>query len=284
MNHFTEEVDEKTKNAFYHAKSNSFRKWRETPVISNNNLDKGKLRASSKKILRLVDLDISSFWATMTPTIELMTNSLLINPIPYVKRALFISKLRKDKYSLLLIKQKLKCPACGEDLIKWDELLNHNSTGIIEYLNSASNEVLEDNESGKKNRSSEKTVNLLDSRVKNWLKNVHIDHIVPKVLAGKIEELNKILDNNNNLQLLHVLCHKKKTNTDSELVGKYRQIRKSLLGGKKIKDLNSAQLDELTVKILKQLHSNNSLENLDKKTVHKMMAVVNKNLKGKEEL
>lgn len=292
INHFTMVVDKPSTRSFYHKISDTHRVWLESPSISNDNTDKGTMRKTSLDVLNLTKLDISSMWRYLVPVKELTLNSMLVNPTAYVKRALLIGKYRKDTQSTLLFKQKHNCPICDKTLIKWDSLLNWNSNNIDMILDNLSsdnavphsNTVLKtdkkaDNETKvnhqiAKEQLNIKTISIINSRLTNWLDGVHVDHIIPKIIAGNVPELIKILNNNDNLQLVHTACHASKTKEDKAIISEYRKIRKSHLPNK-LTTYTKEELQVATCKVLIEMNKsvNKPLEQFDRKKINKLINV-----------
>lgn len=305
INHFTMVVDKPSGRSFYHKKSDTHRVWLQSPTISNDNTDKGTMRKTSIDLLNLTKLDISSMWRYLVPVKELTLNSMLVNPTPYVKRALLIGKYRKDTQSTLLFKQKHNCPICDKTLIKWDSLLNWNSNNIDTILDNISPDnavphsktvlkidktrnLLADletkaNHQIAKEQLNIKTISIINSRLTNWLDGVHVDHIIPKIIAGNVPELIKILNNKDNLQLVHTACHLSKTKVDKAIISEYRKIRKTHLPNK-LTTYTKEELQVATCRVLIEMNksANKPLEQFDSKKINKLINVSKGFLKKKE--
>lgn len=305
IDHFTMVVDKPSGRSFYHKKSDTHRVWLQSPTISNDNTDKGTMRKTSIDVLNLTKLDISSMWRYLVPVKELTLNSMLVNPTPYVKRALLIGKYRKDTQSTLLFKQKHNCPICDKTLIKWDSLLNWNSNNIDTILDNISPDnavphsktvlkidktrnLLADletkaNHQIAKEQLNIKTISIINSRLTNWLDGVHVDHIIPKIIAGNVLELIKILNNKDNLQLVHTACHLSKTKVDKAIISEYRKIRKTHLPNK-LTTYTKEELQVATCRVLIEMNksANKPLEQFDSKKINKLINVSKEFLKKKE--
>ena len=125
-----------------------------------------------------------------------------------------------------------------------------------------------------------KTISIINSRLRNWLEGVHVDHRIPKFLAGNVPELLKILNNHDNLQLVHVTCHAIKTKEEKASISEYRKMRKTYLPNK-LKTYTKEELQVATCKILLEMDKsrNELLEQYDSKTINKLIEVSKRILK-----
>lgn len=277
FNHFTIEVPKEHPRAFYHAKSGTYRMWLNSPTINNQNSDKETLRKTSLNILNLTKLDMPSIWSVLTPSKGLTLNSMYVNPTDYVRRALLIGKLRGDSQSKLMFKQDHLCPRCNKAIIDWNNILTLNNQEINSFLDEQLSHLISESDPI---RGKPKTVNLLVSRISNWLRDSQIDHCIPKIIAGPVPELVKVLNNQNNLQLLHKSCHLIKTQEDSEFLKQYRKIRKSILPDK-LSLYTESQKITATYRIIIKLNELGMLSSFDKKVITKLVSISNNALKKK---
>lgn len=88
---------------------------------------------------------------------------------------------------------------------------------------------------------------------------MHIDHVIPKTLAGSIKSCKALMENNFNKVIIHHECHKLKTKIDHKLfIFELRNIKKELR--KKFKDIDDNNESKSTV----DLHAmENLLKNKD---------------------
>lgn len=278
INHFTMEVNKEHPRAFFHAKSGTYRIWLDSPTISNLDSDKETLRKSSSNILNLTKLNMPSMWTVLVPNKGLTLNSMFTNSTEYVKRALFIAKLRGDSQSKLMFKQNHLCTCCNKTLINWNNLLTYNSQEINSFLDEQLSANLMNDTITRPKEARSKTISLLDSRGSNWIRDAQIDHIVPKILGGYVPNLIKVLNNQKNLQLIHKSCHIRKTREDAELFKQYRKIKKTLLPDKK-STYSELQLRIATYEIILKLNKSGLLKRFDKGIISKLVSISNKTLK-----
>jgi retron-type reverse transcriptase len=286
IQHFTREVDRRNKKAFYHKKSNTYRIWLQSPSILNTNVDKGKMRSSSLNVLNLTKLNVPSMWLFLVPTQDLFLNSMLINNSAYIKRALLMANYRRDIHSTLSFKQEHKCTLCNKSLINLNALLELKSSDIdcsFNDLNNDVNTLIYDNESPTiyDSRNLEnidkriidlKWINIARNKNAYWLPEVEIDHIFPKALAGNSLELNKILDRNMNLQLVHKSCHNKKQLVDKFIIEEYRKIKKTLLSNN-LDFYSEEELKNASYKIILEMHKHELFKEYNKQIVAQLIKV-----------
>lgn len=164
------------------------------------------------------------------PSNDLKQLSMFLNPKLYLERAVRISSLKGDTRAILLEKQKFKCAYCKNKLIEFNTLQKWS----VEY-----DDILEnfnvDSESTLNNKLT--TINLLDKITSsNWYSKMHVDHVIPKTLAGSIASCKIQLDANSNKVIIHHECHKLKTKVDYKLfISELRNIKKELK--KEFKDI-----------------------------------------------
>jgi retron-type reverse transcriptase len=174
-------------------------------------------RANNKEfsIPLLWKLNSPGAWTIMHPTKELINNSFLTNPIPYIKRALLISELRGDVKGKLLKRQNNICPICNNALVNWDELAildTYSGSNVIDSLNN------------------DEVSNIVKIKFTiDWTYNLQLDHTIPKGLWTKQPELFAIFNSFDNLNLVHLLCHKDKSKVDKSILKSMRLIEKWIL-------------------------------------------------------
>ena len=284
MQHFTREVDSSNKNTFYHRKSNTYRIWLQSPTIENTNVNKGNLRKSSINVLNLTKLNMPSMWSALVPSYDLLNNSPLIDNSAYIKRALLITKFRRDSHSRLSFKQNHICPLCNNSLISRNALLGTTFTDLINELIDNPNFEINDLNHSQPNLSStkinENILKNLNNSIGNkayWLPNVEIDHIIPKAIGGNSTQLNSILNRKLNMQLVHKTCHSSKREQDKAILEEYRKIRKTILPNK-LNTYSEEELKNATFKIVLEMHKNKLFVNCNKQIIAPMVKVSKSNL------
>lgn len=213
-------------------------KWkRSMEVISN----------SSNQILKvkvLRDLAVSVPMWQIKPSNELKQLSMFLNPEPYLRRAVRISSLKGDTRAILLEKQEFKCAYCKNKLIEFNTLHKWSieCDSILESLNVDFKDTPH-----KKSINKYSTINLFDKVTSsNWYSKMHVDHVIPKILAGSIKSCKALLDDNFNKVIIHHECHKLKTKVDHKLfISELRNIKKELR--KKFKDIDDSNERKYTV-------------------------------------
>jgi hypothetical protein len=128
-----------------------------------------------------------------------------------------------------------------------------------------------------------KTFSIINSRLTNWLEGVHVDHKIPKILAGNVPEVGKILNNNDNLQLVHVACHAQKTKEDRVFLSEYRKIRKTHLPNKLV-TYTKEELQVATCKSILDVRDKKLLESYNSNIINKLIYVSKEILKKKGEI
>jgi uncharacterized protein YifN (PemK superfamily) len=121
-----------------------------------------------------------------------------------------------------------------------------------------------------------KTSSIINSRLTNWLEGVHVDHKIPKILAGNA--LVKILNNNDNLQVVHVACHAQKTKEDRVFLSVIRKIPNKLV------TYTKEELQVATCKILLDVSDKKLLKSYNSKIINKLVNVSKGILKKKGEI
>lgn len=264
-------------------------------------------REYSLFVPRLYDLNAPCMMTEVVPSNDLLNSSFFYNPKPYIKRSIKNNTFKNDLRSKLFLKQKETCPLCKERLIDWEEKLpktnyynlsdhyqkinpNLSKISLFKYyseINSATinpnfnyvfnmNNVSDFNSKALNERITLKHV-VIDAQTNyTWHKGLDLDHVIPIKLAGNLKPLKILLNNKNNLRLVHKNCHKSKTfgQEEQELLKNYRKIRKSFVPkGIKLKTLKQDELQKLHIKTLLELKKNNHFKYLDKiknKTTRKL--------------
>jgi retron-type reverse transcriptase/TolA-binding protein len=271
--------------------SGTYRKWRRSPMVINDNREEGGNRSSKIELKRLARLDAPSTWQFLTPTLELVQSSLFTNPAPFIKRALLMGTFKGDHKSTLITKQKGQCTICKKLLVNPDSFHTWDHKGFDAVADQvlpkpcSPNLVDEQNEESAGNLQREiqpftaniknvdltpiplspsvqvnsKTVSLLSRRVSDWDKGIQVDHIIPKILVGQVTNLNKSIDQLKNLQALHHSCHLMKTAQEKAFNQLYRLHRKKLLPNK-MASYNTEQLDYATNRLLVELYNDKVIQ------------------------
>lgn len=152
---------------------------------------------------------------------------MFINPKPYLIRASRFSALKGDTRAILLNKQEFKCTYCKNKLIEFDNLTKW-SIECDDIIKNSINNLNITLDEGIINKYS--TINLIDKQIDStWYHGIHIDHVIPKSLAGSVKLCKILLDNNNNKMAIHNECHKLKTVMDQKLlISELQKIKKEL--------------------------------------------------------
>ncbi len=314
MHLFTQEVSMEHKSGigvFYHEKSDTFRRWLNRPKITSTD-ESNSTRSPSIEIVSLVSLNAPTMWKFLYPTNELMLNSLVLNPQPCVARAIFSASQRNDVKSILLSRQKLACSICSKPLINWDAVFKWDSQDFENLMDSlTATPARHDNKWGEVdnptfnsrhenvkgvNRNTlptsldprkfnSKTISLLDSRVKNWMENTHVDHVIPLILTGGIPAFKNLLNKVDNLQLLHKQCQQGKTSLERKvLVPLYRKTRLSI-NNAPIKSMDVQTLELTAQKTLVTMYDTNRIQEVlnlnskDARRLERMYQIAKKGLR-----
>ena len=166
------------------------------------------------------------------------------------------------------------------DNLSFDSALAHNST-FSKTDKTVDNETKANHQIAKEQLNIKTIGSIINSRQRNWLEGVHVDHRIPKIFAGNVPELIKILNNHDNLQLVHVTCHAIKTKEEkASSISLYRKMRKTYLPNK-LKTYTKEELTVATCKILLEMDKsrNELLEQYDSKTINKLIEVSKRILK-----
>jgi retron-type reverse transcriptase len=214
-------------------------KFRNNPMI--NSTEKNN-RIKSLPLKLFTDLyNGGVMWAHYFPTIDMLRNSFLTHPEPFIKRAISIASSRNDTRAKLLITQKLTCPLCKKPLIDWQKILmwDTDPSGLTDKLSeyNLGEDILKFIESidngeikSKQPRMNKKVINILDNRNKNWFKDLEKDHKIPKIITTSNEQHLKIINDLKNLQLVHKNCHSLKSILMDSWNKKFKRIIKNLVG------------------------------------------------------
>jgi hypothetical protein len=128
-----------------------------------------------------------------------------------------------------------------------------------------------------------KIFSIINSQLTNWLEGVHVEHKIPKILAGNVPEVVKILNNTDNLQLVHVTCHAQQTKEDRVFLSKYSKIRSTHLPNN-LGMYTKEELQVATCKIILDVIEIKLLESYNSKIVRKLINVSKVILKKKGEI
>jgi hypothetical protein len=81
------------------------------------------------KVKSLRDLSVPGLFFMHKPDNKLKVMSMLINPEPYIKRALRLAAEKKNIRSQIIISQNLKCAICHKPLLDFNKLSNLSNFG-----------------------------------------------------------------------------------------------------------------------------------------------------------
>lgn len=156
------------------------------------------------------------------PDNKLKEMSMLINPEPYILRALRITANKQDVRSTIILGQNLTCSICNKPLLNLNDLslLSKSHEGII---TSDSVPDYHDDE-----REFTLSTNLLiKHHGRSWHKGIQIDHLIPQALTKDVAGF-ALLDSNLNQTACHTDCHKLKTKIDQAyILPKWRSEKKA---------------------------------------------------------
>ena len=190
-------------------------------------------------------LGTDSPWSLIKPDAHLLETSCIINPKPYIKRKILMDYIIKNEHGLLFKIQKGVCTICGNDLhIKFEfddnaSLIDEEKHIVISHRN-------------------EWYLNRVDAEwnyLHNTYKGLQIDHKIPISLSNNIFIIYKILDEQDNKQLIHTECHKIKTINDKKII----KLFKKLINNANNKGLNTIESFKKAIKNIdiKKIYSNN---------------------------
>lgn len=207
-------------------------------IISNQKIDKMNNSNLYKKsdVKRMKQLTVAKLEALHTdsnlgifnPSNELRYNSILVHPRPYIERFILINRIKKDLKSTLLVDQKYTCTICNKNAINWNKLIHW------EPLNYHVNSHFEKYENMEEiNLSTSSHLDISDFKLSRskpqstvWDKDLVLDHSIPLVFGGQDTTLKMILNQKDNLNLVHTECHKIKTKADLKIISDYRKFKK----------------------------------------------------------
>ena len=186
-------------------------KWRGLHVKD----ERGTIRG---EVPRLWKYAAEASWTSLEVARELLKNSALVNPIPYMRREIQIGKLKGSVQAEKMKEQKNKCPVCGEELVNWGLAM-----GEPELMN-----VIGTGEKAKKEEKSRRFKNPedVDTEIR-WNKGLEMDHIIPKGI-GVTKEIREILEHRKNKRLIHKECHRSKYGEDKSLIRGVKEEYKRL--------------------------------------------------------
>ena len=195
----------------------------------------------------------SAHWTFMAPTMEMLNKSYILDPEPYIKRKRYLMSLRNDLVSKNYEQQKGVCPICEEALVKWEDDMENmrrvEESGELEEVKPTWIELTDRIEIAETVKTRE-----------DWKRNVQLDHIYPMLLVKDIPEGLKLMNEKNNLRVVHKSCHVEKTRLDRELQKRINEIKKEQREGKKYKDMTSEEKKDHQKRALVKLITGNSLE------------------------
>ena len=259
--YFTREIPgdaaSSNKNAFEDNKG-KYRIWRRSAAITTQIEESNTVRPMTVSTPRLSELNSPSMWQYMTPTSDLVLTSFLLNPKPYVNRAILVAHKRKSLKSTLLAKQEQRCPQCSAPLIDWHTMLVRGEQKLGDIMDFLAPKVAQPNNETEvseteamdplyKKRYNTRELMPDATQAGNWTTKTQTDHKIPMIVGGQTPELNKPLRHPNNLQLLHEECHKDRTNSQREFFKLYREERDKTLKGWRLKELGRRELEWVTV-------------------------------------
>jgi hypothetical protein len=107
------------------------------------------------------------------------------------------------------------------------------------------------------------TINLFDKVTSsNWYNKMHIDHVIPKTLAGSVKSCKALMDDNFNKVIIHNECHKLKTKVDHNLfISELRNIKKELRKKFKDTDDNNERKSTVNLHVMENLLKNKNFIN-----------------------
>jgi|GEM_PF-2638474 len=83
---------------------------------------KAKDSLKTLSVKRLRDLSAPAMFFMHKPSNELKTMSMLINPEPYIERALRLTAEKEDTKAKLITSQNLTCAICNKPLLEFNNL------------------------------------------------------------------------------------------------------------------------------------------------------------------
>jgi len=187
-------------------------------------------------------------WGFLELSSDLLNNSFLIKPKPYISWKIKVGKLLDQEHSKLYYKQKEICPICKKPLIEEnidtsqeDQFIKDDNAFLI--VDKDFNNLIDRKGLDHHYYKSDQVFNQY-TRGKKWYAGLHVDHTISKTLA-KISSYKEILADLSNKQLLHKQCHiEKKTAFDTLLIRTFRQLINKELHkvNKKLKTASTKEL------------------------------------------
>jgi retron-type reverse transcriptase len=180
-----------------------------------------------------------AIWAHYVPTLDMLRNSFFTHPEPFLNRAIIIASLRKDTRAKLYKLQGSSCPLCDKSLINWNVTLSWSTDpsalidrlNLLNYNTDINNTSINYQEMNKTRRVNESNISLAENRETNWFKGLEKDHKVPfiiNIFDKTIDPNKNILNNIENLQIVHKSCHIKKSIRMAAWNNRYRKLIKLL--------------------------------------------------------
>ena len=198
------------RNLFYDDVNN---KWRKSMTVKS--LDEKVLNVKS-----LRELSAPSLLFMIKPDNKLRDMSMLINPEPYIRRALRLTAIKKNVRAKIILDQNLTCAICHKPLLDFNNLskLSQSNEGIL-----STDSIVDNNES----RVEMSTSLLIKYHGKAWHQGIQIDHLIPQMLFKNVIGY-KLLESNLNKVALHTQCHKLKKKIDQRyLFSSWRTLLKN---------------------------------------------------------
>lgn len=182
---------------------------------------KAKDSLKTLSVKRLRDLSAPAMFFMHKPSNELKTMSMLINPEPYIERALRLTAEKEDTKAKLITSQNLTCAICNKPLLEFNNLSLLSNLG----QETVHQDQIADNTD---NNMSISTSLLVKYHGQAWHQGIQVDHMIPKMLMKNNKDF-LLLEADNNKSAVHTHCHKLKTLVDKKFLEKdWRIIKKSL--------------------------------------------------------
>jgi hypothetical protein len=171
---------------------------------------------STFRVPFLYKLGVDAPWSLIKPDAELLKASGIINHKPYIKRKILLDYLGGKEQALLYKSQDGLCSIC--------------STNLHMYMENDENMYLDDEELrfGPSHRN-EWYHNQIDpdwNDLPNTYKGLNVDHTIPLAFSNNYPAIYNILDDISNKQLIHLSCHKIKTNEDKLMIKTFKHLIK----------------------------------------------------------
>lgn len=204
-----------------------------------------------------------------------MDRSFIVDSKAYVKRYLYLNKIKGRVESKLFIRQKQLCLFCGKFLIKGDVNLVLETFDEFRDLGNGVDFSLPISKDVSVLRIYQ-LEGFFEDKV--WFKALYLVYLIPLRVSGLFEALKSILINLDNLALVHKHCYKQKLFKNEMIFSiLYRRVRNSFFpfGRKNISKLTSLELKIVNLKTILYLHDN---KNFDKFIVNSSTSRVLKRL------